>query len=66
MVVHFLSPELGFLQIGNAMTAAPLLLALTRGGCCVFFSDEGAVARIHWHGGRVGYRFGSAMAAAWG
>jgi len=32
MAVHFLSPELGFLQIGNAMTAATLLSALARGG----------------------------------
>ena len=45
MAVHFLSPKLGFLQIGDAMTTAPLLPALTRGGGCLFFSSEGAVVQ---------------------
>jgi len=43
MAMHFLSPELGFLQIGDAMMAAPLLPALARGchGCTyVFFFGE--------------------------
>jgi len=43
MAVHLLSPKLGFLHIGDAMMAAPLLSALARGchGCTsVLFSSE--------------------------
>jgi len=41
--VHFLFLQLGFLQIGDAITATPLLSVLACGGGCLFFSSDGAV-----------------------
>jgi len=43
VAMHFLYPELGFMQIGDAMTVAPMLPALACGchGCTfIFFFGE--------------------------